>query len=233
MRFWVIVDADVTHKFLRRGKIITRSLPTQGGSGTSAAAATAPAITSTKESASAFRPAMPIGQYKISREGRQYGPYTAEDIRKYLSSGDLVPSDFVWNEDSARWAPINDLIGERPATPPPPPRSNPPATDSTSFASFEANAKEESRRGNRTDKVALFALEVMGATWFLAPFITVGRQSSTILELNSDGLVRFIGIATISLPFLAVKSRVFFGALRLSPANGIRRPYDVPNCCLC
>jgi hypothetical protein len=31
--------------------------------------------------------------YQISRNGQEYGPYTLEDLQRYLASGNVMPTD--------------------------------------------------------------------------------------------------------------------------------------------
>ena len=36
-------------------------------------------------------------QFRISRDDQEYGPYTIEELRHYLSEGSLLKSDYVYN----------------------------------------------------------------------------------------------------------------------------------------
>lgn len=73
-------------------------------------------------------------QYHISRQGQTYGPYPAEDVRRMLSEGRLLPSDLCWTEGMAAWEPLGKVMGVGPAaanpTPPQAPMASPaqPAT---------------------------------------------------------------------------------------------------------
>ena len=58
--------------------------------------------------------------YQISRNGQQYGPYTLEDIQRYVSSGNILPTDMAKNEEMADWVPVSQLLApaaEMPADP--------------------------------------------------------------------------------------------------------------------
>jgi GYF domain 2 len=65
--------------------------------------------------------------YFVARDGKQYGPYSAETIRKYLSEGSLLISDQVRGEAQQTWQPLGQVFGA-PAvsTPVRPPVSTPP-----------------------------------------------------------------------------------------------------------
>lgn len=56
----------------------------------------------------------------ISRGGQQYGPYTLEQVNGYLQTGNLLPTDLVWNGQT--WIPLSTLPGVAAAPPPPAPR---------------------------------------------------------------------------------------------------------------
>ncbi len=47
----------------------------------------------------------------ISRGGQQYGPYSSEQARAMLSSGDLSGSDQAWYEGAQGWIPLNQVPG--------------------------------------------------------------------------------------------------------------------------
>lgn len=56
--------------------------------------------------------------YYISRNGRQYGPYSADSIRAYLADGSLLATDTICEEGSTVWKPISEVF---PSAPPPNP----------------------------------------------------------------------------------------------------------------
>jgi hypothetical protein len=54
-------------------------------------------------------------QYQVSRNGQMYGPYTLEDLQRYLSSGNILPTDLAKSEEMTEWLPVSTIL-------------NPPAT---------------------------------------------------------------------------------------------------------
>ena len=46
----------------------------------------------------------------ISRDGQQFGPYTTEQVREYLSTGSVLPTDLAWHEGAADWLPVTDVM---------------------------------------------------------------------------------------------------------------------------
>jgi len=49
----------------------------------------------------------------ISREGHQYGPYSSEQARTMLSSGELSESDQAWYQGAEGWMPLGQVPGIR------------------------------------------------------------------------------------------------------------------------
>lgn len=65
--------------------------------------------------------------YQISREGKVYGPYTLDDLQRYVASGNVLLSDMAKSEEMAEWLPVSEILGA--GTPP----THPPFYDA-SFA---------------------------------------------------------------------------------------------------
>jgi hypothetical protein len=63
-------------------------------------------------------------KYHISRGGQQFGPYSLEDLKKYLAQGNVLPTDLAWAEGMAGWVPVSQVAGPpqpaAPAAPAPP-----------------------------------------------------------------------------------------------------------------
>ncbi|WP_263366594.1 DUF4339 domain-containing protein [Edaphobacter bradus] len=54
--------------------------------------------------------------YQISREGQLYGPYTLEDLQRYLASGNVLLTDLAKSEEMPDWVPVSQILA--PPTPP-------------------------------------------------------------------------------------------------------------------
>ena len=55
--------------------------------------------------------------YQVSRNGQMYGPYTLEDLRRYVASGNVLPTDMAKSEDMPDWLPVSQILGTA-STPP-------------------------------------------------------------------------------------------------------------------
>jgi hypothetical protein len=56
-------------------------------------------------------------QIHISRDGQQFGPYTLEQIREYLKTGQVVAGDLAWYHGAAGWVPLSTVPGVDGSTP--------------------------------------------------------------------------------------------------------------------
>jgi hypothetical protein len=75
--------------------------------------------------------------YTVSRNGQTYGPYTLEDLRRYIASGNVLPTDLARNETMPDWVPVAQILATPQAPPPPPPATQSlrvPGDDASPFA---------------------------------------------------------------------------------------------------
>jgi hypothetical protein len=52
--------------------------------------------------------------YHVTRNGQNYGPYTFEDLQRYVASGNVLPSDLSKSDDMTEWVPVAELLGGAP-----------------------------------------------------------------------------------------------------------------------
>jgi hypothetical protein len=48
--------------------------------------------------------------YQVSRNGQLYGPYTLEDLQRYVATGNVLPTDLAKSEDMPDWVPVSQLL---------------------------------------------------------------------------------------------------------------------------
>ena len=73
--------------------------------------------------------------YQISRAGQTYGPYTLDDLRRYLGTGNVLPTDLAKSDEMAEWMPVSQLLTAAPAyNAPAPGVSQQPAYSGQAFA---------------------------------------------------------------------------------------------------
>jgi xanthine/uracil permease len=49
--------------------------------------------------------------YHVSRNGQNYGPYTLEDLQRYVTSGNVLPTDLAKSDEMADWIPVSQVLG--------------------------------------------------------------------------------------------------------------------------
>jgi hypothetical protein len=49
--------------------------------------------------------------YHVTRNGQNYGPYTLEDLQRYVASGNVLPTDLAKSEEMAEWLPVAQVLG--------------------------------------------------------------------------------------------------------------------------
>ena len=49
--------------------------------------------------------------FQVSRNGQMYGPYTLEDLQRYVAAGNILPTDLAKGEDMADWVPVAQILG--------------------------------------------------------------------------------------------------------------------------
>ncbi len=49
--------------------------------------------------------------YHVSRDGQSYGPYTLEDLQRYVVSGNVLPTDMARSEEMTEWVSVAQLLG--------------------------------------------------------------------------------------------------------------------------
>jgi hypothetical protein len=59
--------------------------------------------------------------YYVTREGRQYGPYSLADLQRYLAQGNIQPTDLARSEAMDQWVPVQQIVGNIAVPQPPPP----------------------------------------------------------------------------------------------------------------
>jgi hypothetical protein len=49
--------------------------------------------------------------YHVSRNGENFGPYTLEDLQRYLASGNVLLTDLAKSDDMTEWIPVSQIVG--------------------------------------------------------------------------------------------------------------------------
>lgn len=58
---------------------------------------------------------LPLVEIHILRNGQTFGPYSLDQAREYLASGNLVRSDLAWHNATGKWVPLDQIEGVAPS----------------------------------------------------------------------------------------------------------------------
>lgn len=58
-------------------------------------------------------------RFTISRNGQTYGPYSMDELQRYLASGHVLSTDLARTNDAADWIPVSQLLASMPGAPTP------------------------------------------------------------------------------------------------------------------
>jgi hypothetical protein len=72
--------------------------------------------------------------YQISRNGQEYGPYTLEDLQRYLASGNVLPTDLAKSETMTEWVPVSEILAGAVSSGTSAPASEPVANPATGYS---------------------------------------------------------------------------------------------------
>jgi uncharacterized RDD family membrane protein YckC/type II secretory pathway pseudopilin PulG len=59
-------------------------------------------------------------EIRIHRDGSDFGPYSLEELRQYLASGQIIPTDLAWYQGAPDWMPVTQVPGLNPQPVAPP-----------------------------------------------------------------------------------------------------------------
>src|ERR1700682_5612391 len=48
--------------------------------------------------------------YQVSRNGQLYGPYSLEDLQRYVATGNVLLTDFAKSDDMPDWLPVSQVL---------------------------------------------------------------------------------------------------------------------------
>ena len=49
-------------------------------------------------------------QLFIAKDGERLGPYSLEQVRDFLATGELTGQELAWHEELGDWTPLEDLL---------------------------------------------------------------------------------------------------------------------------
>jgi membrane protein YdbS with pleckstrin-like domain len=137
----------------------------------------------------------------IHKDGQQLGPYSLEEARMLVLSGQLDASDWAWPDGATEWVPLKDVPGYTPATSKAPATPAPSAAASTPASTGAATspvtgAEQELWRGHPAQALNFDVYSF----WALVLIVTSIVVVTMVLDESPFwSLVIFGGVALIAL----------------------------------
>jgi hypothetical protein len=50
-------------------------------------------------------------EYRIGRDGTEFGPYSLADVQRYVGTGNILLTDLALAEGSSEWIPVSQVVG--------------------------------------------------------------------------------------------------------------------------
>lgn len=72
-------------------------------------------------------------RFHVSRNGQVYGPYTLEDLQRYIASGHVLLTDLAKSEDMPDWLPVSQVLSAQGVTAAAPPSGAGPGYDQPGY----------------------------------------------------------------------------------------------------
>src|SRR6266545_696011 len=91
---------------------------------------------------------MTTSLWYVHRDGEEYGPYTAAQLKEHATHGHIAPSDFIWADGFEEWLPASSIKGLIV----PEESSPPPAVDSQTSTTPEVPSRAPRRSVGPTNK---------------------------------------------------------------------------------
>ena len=51
--------------------------------------------------------------YQVRRDGQMYGPYTLQDLQRYVTSGNVLPTDLAKSDEMPDWLPVSQILSQQ------------------------------------------------------------------------------------------------------------------------
>lgn len=155
--------------------------------------------------------------YHVSRNGQIYGPYTLEDLQRYVASGNILPTDLTRSESMSEWLPVAQILGGATSA-----FAQPPVTPSAGYPPYAAYPAAAANGFPDPPNlhwalvllIGFFTCGVFFAVWDIVQAVWMRKvvpQSKALFYYIAEIIVGYVG------NFLRV---MFFGL-----AGGLHRAY--------
>jgi GYF domain 2 len=161
--------------------------------------------------------------YTISRDGEQFGPYSPEDLRTYINSGNVLQTDLVWKEGMANWLPVSQVYPtavKNPALPPEVPQPNPTQTNNPAHQSAPPNRNFEQYNPSFSQEAIPLPPSLHWGLVLLFTMLTLGIFALVWVFIQQNWIKRIAPETATSGTLCLVGYVVLFITANIFQANG-------------
>ncbi|MDE3105617.1 MAG: DUF4339 domain-containing protein [Acidobacteriota bacterium] len=147
-------------------------------------------------------------EYFVGRNGQTYGPYTLEDVQRYVSTGNIIYTDQVRAADTQEWRTVGQLLGVSTAAAPQP-VAPPPAYAASSYPAQSAYPAPPQLSWGVLLIIDIFTLGLFQVVWNILLALWARR-----LDPRSTALFFYIAAVVLTAGNMASSMGNFIAALR-------------------
>lgn len=147
--------------------------------------------------------------YYIQRGLQQYGPYSDQEVQRYIAQGNIALGDLARTEVMANWVPLSQLIGN---TPPPPNQISPVPAAASGYPPGYAGAAPQPARFQPVAFAAPMPPDFHWALVLLLGVVTLGLFSIVWLCVEA-GFVKKLKPSSDFIVFLVLGLIPFLGVI--------------------
>jgi len=141
----------------------------------------------------------------ISKDGKQLGPYSLDEARALVLSGQLDPVDWAWTEGATDWVLLKDVPGFTVAKPAPAPAAAAPSTPAAA-APAPATAEEELWRGHPSQVLNFDVYSFWLIILIIALAVAVIFVDSQFWAIVLFGIVALVALVNIAVAYFHLRS---------------------------
>ena len=167
-------------------------------------------------------------QIHINRDGQNYGPYSLDEARQYLASGNLIETDLAWFEGAANWMPLSQVPGITPARPAAPaPVAAPVAAARAAVASVAAPAAAPASMAGITyagfwRRVVAYVVDglLVGVVMTVLVFVFAAGAIGAVASGSPEAATAAFGLIGLLNLGSIIAMWLYFALMESSPAQG-------------
>ena len=163
-------------------------------------------------------------QYKVSRNDQEFGPYTLEELQRYVAEGSVLPNDYVFN--GVEWVLVSQFIED--------PQKGMATSQSISsianLAPQNNSSNEHINAGDSSGKPKFNLKSIVGAIIVIAiiTYNFFNNQNAERAQIFNNGLVELMEEDGRKLNSLSEDDEDYFNNVASVIKSSIKKIEDIP-----